>query len=45
MRNAYKILVRKPGRKRPFGKHRHRWVGNVTMDHREMGGKVWTRYI
>jgi hypothetical protein len=25
MRNAYNILVGKPVKKRPFGRHRHRW--------------------
>jgi hypothetical protein len=25
MRKAYSVLVGKPGRKRPLGRHRHRW--------------------
>jgi hypothetical protein len=32
MTNAYRILVGKGGRKRSFGKHRHRWEGNMTSD-------------
>jgi hypothetical protein len=37
MRNAYKILVRKPERKRPLGRPRCRCKGNVRMDLREIG--------
>jgi len=37
MRNAYKILVRKPEGKRPFGRLRHRWEDNIRMDRREIG--------
>jgi hypothetical protein len=29
MRNVYKILVGKSGRKRPLGRHRRRWEGNI----------------
>jgi hypothetical protein len=32
MRNAYKILVRKPERKRPLGRSRHMWEDNIKMD-------------
>jgi hypothetical protein len=28
IRNVYKILVRKPERKRPLERPRHRWEGN-----------------
>jgi hypothetical protein len=31
MRNAYNILVRKPERKRPLGKHRCRWNDNIKI--------------
>jgi hypothetical protein len=31
-RNAYRILVRKPEIKRPLGKPRCRWVGNIKVD-------------
>jgi len=36
MRNAYKIVVGKPGRKRSLGKPRHRWEHNIKMDLREL---------
>jgi hypothetical protein len=36
-RNAYRILVGKPERKRPLGRPRRRWVGNIKMDLREIG--------
>jgi hypothetical protein len=36
-RNAYRILVGKPERKRPLGRPRHRWVDNIKMDLREIG--------
>jgi hypothetical protein len=31
-RNAYRILVRKPERKRPLGRPRRRWVDNIKID-------------
>jgi hypothetical protein len=37
MRNAYKILVRKPEGKRPFRRPRHRWEDNIGMDLGEIG--------
>jgi hypothetical protein len=43
-RNAYKILVGKPERKRPLGRPRRKWVDNIKMDHlREIGwdGMNW----
>jgi hypothetical protein len=38
------MLVGKPEGKRPLGRPRHRWVGIVKMDLREIGwgGMVWT---
>jgi hypothetical protein len=36
-RNAYRILVGKPVRKIPLGRPRHRWMGNIEMDIREIG--------
>jgi hypothetical protein len=39
-RNAYRILVGKPEGKRPLGRPRHRWVGNIKMVLREIG---WDR--
>jgi hypothetical protein len=32
MRNAYKILVKKPEAKRLFERPRHRWKNNIKMD-------------
>jgi hypothetical protein len=42
-RNAYRILVRKPKGKRPLGRPRRRWVGNIKMDFGEIGwdGMDW----
>jgi hypothetical protein len=37
MRNAYKIVVGKPERKRSLGKPRRRWEDNIRMDLREIG--------
>jgi hypothetical protein len=43
MRNAYRILVRKQGRKRPLGRPRRKWADNIKMDLREIGwhGMDW----
>jgi hypothetical protein len=30
-RNAYRILVEKPGGKRPMGRSRRRWVDNIKV--------------
>jgi hypothetical protein len=32
--NAYRILVGKPEGKRPLGRQRHRWLGNIKIDFR-----------
>jgi hypothetical protein len=42
-RNAYRILVGKPGGKKPLGRPTRRWVDNIKMDLREIGrdGMVW----
>jgi hypothetical protein len=45
-RNAYRILLGKPERKRPLGRRpRRRWVDNIKIDLREMGwtGLIWLR--
>jgi hypothetical protein len=41
--NAYRILMGKPDGKRPLGKSRRRWVGNIKMNLREIGwdGMDW----
>jgi hypothetical protein len=36
-RNAYKILLGKSEGKRPLGRPRRRWVGNIRMDLGEIG--------
>jgi hypothetical protein len=36
IRNAYKILVRNPERKRPLTKSRSTWEGDIGMDLREI---------
>jgi hypothetical protein len=36
-RNAYRILVGKPGRKRPLGRPRRRWIDNIEIDLKEIG--------
>ncbi|PNF42003.1 hypothetical protein B7P43_G12996 [Cryptotermes secundus] len=42
-RNAYRTLVGKPEGKRPLGRPRRKWVGNIKMDLREIGwdGMDW----
>jgi hypothetical protein len=37
VRNACKMLVRKPEGKRQLGRHRLRWEDNIRMDCRERG--------
>jgi hypothetical protein len=43
VRTAYRILVVKPGGKKPIGKPIRRWVDNIKMDLREIGcdGMDW----
>jgi hypothetical protein len=36
-RNAYRIFVGKPERKRPLVRPRRRWLDNTKMDLREIG--------
>jgi hypothetical protein len=36
-RNAYRLLVEKPERKRPSRRPRRRWVDTIRMDFGEMG--------
>jgi hypothetical protein len=40
---VYRVLVGKPERKRPLGRPRHRWEGNIKMDLQEVGcgGMDW----
>jgi hypothetical protein len=43
-KNAYKVLVAKPGGNRPLGKLTHRWDVNINMDLLEKDGIVWTNF-
>jgi len=36
-RGVYRVLVGKPEGKRPLGRPRHRWEGNIKMDLQEVG--------
>jgi hypothetical protein len=36
-RDAYRVLVGKPERRRPFGRPRRRWEDNIKMNLREVG--------
>jgi hypothetical protein len=36
-RNVYRLLVRKPERKRPLGRPRRRWIDNIKRDLLEIG--------
>jgi hypothetical protein len=42
-RNAYRLLVGKPGGKRALGRPRRRWMDNIRMDLEEATGLVWLR--
>jgi hypothetical protein len=46
-RNAYRMLVGKPERKRPLGGSIHRWVDNVEIDLRDIGwgGVDWINLV
>lgn len=35
--HVYKILFRKPERKRPLGRPRRKWKANIKLDLKEMG--------
>jgi hypothetical protein len=47
MRNAYKILLRKPEVTRPLGRPRRRWEGNITTDLNQIGWENvdWTHLV
>ena len=36
-RSAFKILTGTPARKKPLGRPRRRWEGNIRMDLKEIG--------
>jgi hypothetical protein len=37
-RGVHRVLVGKPDGKRPLGRSRHRWEGNIKMNLQEVGG-------
>ena len=37
---VYRVLVRKPEGKKPFGRPRRRWEDNIKMDLQEVGSRV-----
>jgi hypothetical protein len=39
IRSAYKILVKKPERKKPLGRPRLIWKDNIKMDVNELGSE------
>jgi hypothetical protein len=39
-RGVYRVLVEKPERKRPLGRPRRRWDGNIKMDLQEVGWRA-----
>jgi hypothetical protein len=41
-RSVYRIFVGKHEEKRPLGRPRRRWGGNIKMDIQEVGFGVWT---
>jgi hypothetical protein len=42
-RNACRILVGKPERKRPLGRPRRRWADNIKMDGMVWIGLLWLK--
>jgi hypothetical protein len=45
MRNKYKIFVEKPELKSPLGRPRREWENSIKMKLKEMGWRVWIRFI
>jgi hypothetical protein len=45
MRNAYRILVRKPERKIPPGRPRYRWEDNIKMNLGERVFGMWVVFV
>jgi hypothetical protein len=43
-RNVYRVLVEKPGRKRPLGRPRRKTEDGMRMDLREIGWGVWNGF-
>jgi hypothetical protein len=40
-RGVHRVLVGKPEGKRPLGRPRRRWEGNIKMNFQEVGGGSW----
>jgi hypothetical protein len=40
-RGAHRVLAGKPEGKRPFGRPRHRWEGNIKMDLQKVECMEW----
>jgi hypothetical protein len=40
-KGVYRVLVGKPGGKRPLGRPRRKWEDNIKMDLQEVGLGVW----
>jgi len=40
-RNAYRVLVGKLGEKALLGRPRHRWEGNIKVDHIEIAWEIF----
>jgi hypothetical protein len=45
MRNVYNILVRKPEKKRPLRRPKHRWEDNIRLNLKEEVGRVQIGFI
>jgi hypothetical protein len=43
-RGAYRILVGRPGGRRPLGRPRLRWEDNIKMDIQNVGWAAWTGF-
>jgi hypothetical protein len=44
-RGAHRVLVGKPEEKRPIGRPRLKWEGNVKMKLQEVGWGTWTALL
>jgi len=45
MRGVYRVLVGKAEGKRPLGRPRHRWEGNIKMYLQEVDVRLWIELI
>jgi hypothetical protein len=42
-RSVYSVLVERPERKRPLGRHRRRWEDNIKTEDTDRWGRNWIR--